>query len=232
MTAAMPAPHQPRRVNAEAEALIKRWEGLRLQAYPCAAGVWTIGYGHTRDVRAGDVITQAQADACLRADLRMFEAAVDAAVQVDLNDGQFGALVSFAFNVGVAAFRRSSLLRRLNAGDYDAVPVELARWNRAAGRVLPGLVNRRAAEAGLWARGGFVASSYVAAAPSRAPVSAGTGAVGGVLGAGTVAMIAEQAGAVTPALAVLRDLPAVVALAVLASALVVALLVWKPWRRA
>lgn len=150
-----------RRVNEEGIALIKRWEGLRLQAYLCPAGVWTIGYGHTRTAREGMMIDEAAAEALLRSDLRDFERAVEELIDVPLTDHQFAALVSFAFNVGASAVARSTLRRRLNAGACEDVPEQLMRWTRAGGRVLQGLVNRRAAEAGLWARGSFVASRDV-----------------------------------------------------------------------
>lgn len=131
---------------------LKQWEGCRLIAYRDPAGIWTIGYGHTGpDVKPGMQITQEQADRLLMGDLARFEFAVDRAVKVPLTDNQFGALVSFAFNVGAAAFDKSTLLKRLNQGNYSAVPGELARWNRAGGKQLAGLVNRRAAEAVLWA---------------------------------------------------------------------------------
>lgn len=147
---------------------LKQWEGCRLSAYRDSAGVWTIGYGHTGpDVYSGLKITQEQADKLLISDLLRFERAVDSTVKVSLTDHQFGALVSFAFNVGVSAFQGSTLARKLNDGDYNAVPGELARWNKVTvnGKkvVLTGLVNRRAAEAGLWAAGSFVSSAPVVA---------------------------------------------------------------------
>jgi lysozyme len=169
-----------RRINAEGVALIKQWEGLKLEAYRCPAGVWTVGYGHTATAREGMRITEAEAERLLRQDLGMFEAEVARAVDVTLTDNQFAALVSWAYNVGVGAMRRSMLVKRLNAGEYDAVPGELARWNKVQGRVVKGLSNRRAAEAGLWARGAFVASREVEPAapaepsPGREAASLGT----------------------------------------------------------
>lgn len=135
--------------------LIKAHEGLRLTAYLCPAKVWTIGYGHTSGAGAPTVvpgmkITRSEADTILRRDLGMFERGVSAAVKVPLKQNQFDALVSFAFNVGLGAFQRSTLLRRLNEGRYDAVPRELMKWTRGGGRELPGLVNRRRDEAALW----------------------------------------------------------------------------------
>lgn len=150
--------------SAEAQRLIKQWEGLRLTAYQCAAGAWTIGWGHTGPTaQPGARITEDAAETLFQADLRRFEAGISELVKVPLSDEQHGALVSFAFNVGLARLRSSTLLQRLNAGRYDEVPAQLARWVYGGGKVLPGLVNRRAAEAGLWARGAYVASAHVEA---------------------------------------------------------------------
>jgi GH24 family phage-related lysozyme (muramidase) len=126
--------------------LIKSFEGLRLTAYICPAGVPTIGYGTTSGVRMGDRITPAQAEALLRRDLAKFEQAVDQAVKVTLNSNQFSALVSFTYNVGAGAFQRSTLLKLLNQGNYQAAAQEFMKWNRGGGRVLPGLTRRRLAE--------------------------------------------------------------------------------------
>lgn len=163
---------------------LKQWEGLRLNAYQDVGGVWTIGYGHTGpDVHRGLTISERRAEEMLIADLARFERAVDSAVKVPMNPSQFGALVSFAFNVGETAFRNSTLLKRLNAGRYDDVPAQLARWVHAGGKRVQGLVNRRAAEAGLWATGAFVSSAPVEAGPARAPLLSGEN----VAVAGTVA---------------------------------------------
>lgn len=160
-------------LNAETIEHVKRWEGCKLKAYPDPGSrdgtPWTIGYGHTSDsfmkVHKGLVITQAQADAALVHDLEETAAEVARLVKVKLSDNQFGALISFAFNVGVGAFGKSTLLKKLNAGDYGSVPAQLARWNKNDGKVMEGLTNRRAAEAGLWAKGAHVASRAVAAEP-------------------------------------------------------------------
>lgn len=146
-----------RRINTAGLALIKRFEGLKLHAYVCPAGVPTIGYGHTRSVTMQDVvnsrtITEAEAERLLREDLGTFEAAVGALVKVILNDNQFAALVAFTFNVGVGAFRNSTLLKKINAREFSEVRAQLARWNKAGGKVLPGLTKRRAAEADLFER--------------------------------------------------------------------------------
>lgn len=151
-----------RRINREGLELIKQWEGLRLEAYLCPARVWTVGYGHTRSARMGLQITKEEAESLLREDLRVFEKGVERLIDVRLSDGQFAALVSFAFNVGLGAFERSTLRRRLNERRYEDVPAQLMRWVKAGGRRLQGLVNRRSAEAGLWARGSFVSGSIEA----------------------------------------------------------------------
>lgn len=130
--------------------LIKQFEGLYLKAYRCPAGVPTIGYGHTAGVAMGQTVTQQQADDYLRRDVRQFERAVSRLVRVPLTQGQFDALVSFAFNLGEGALAQSTLLRLLNAGDYAGAAAQFERWNKAGGRVLPGLVRRRAAERALF----------------------------------------------------------------------------------
>lgn len=135
--------------------LIKEYEGLRLNAYLCPAKVWTIGYGHTSAagapaVRRGMKITKARAEEILRADLAKYEAGVLAAVSVPITQGQFDALVSFAYNCGVGALRKSTLLKRVNAKQFDRVPAEFMKWTRGGGKELPGLVRRRRAECALW----------------------------------------------------------------------------------
>ena len=131
-------------------ALIKRFEGLRTEAYRCPAGVWTIGYGSTRGVREGMKITEAQAEALLLRDVERFERDVVGMVEVPITQGMFDALVSFAFNLGAEAMRRSTLLRLLNQSRYADAAQQFARWNKAGGRVLDGLTKRRAAERALF----------------------------------------------------------------------------------
>lgn len=177
-----------RRINAEGLALIKQWEGLRLEAYRCSAGVWTIGYGHTVSAHEGMKITLEQAERMLVQDLNIFENAVSRAVKVDISDNQFAALVSWAYNVGVGAMQKSSLIRKLNAGDHGSVPGELARWNKVKGKVSKGLSNRRAAEIGLWARGSFVTSRDVEpTAPSKSSPAIEASQLGGVAAAAATA---------------------------------------------
>ncbi|WP_425056699.1 lysozyme [Pseudomonas abyssi] len=138
------------RVSQQGLALIKEHEGLRLDAYLCPAKVWTIGYGHTGGVQNGQRITAGEAERLLLADLQRFEQAVNLGVKVPLTQGQFDALASFAFNVGVGAFRESTLLRLLNHGDYQGAARQFDRWVYGGGQVLPGLVNRRADERALF----------------------------------------------------------------------------------
>lgn len=142
-----------RRINAAGLALVRGCEGLRLEAYQDGAGVWTIGYGHTQDVRPGDAIGAERAGQLLEVDLMAAEAAVSRLVKVPLTDDQFAAMVSFVFNEGEGAFAQSTLLRKLNEGGYGLVPVCLKSWIFAGGKVEPGLVKRRAAEAALWMQG-------------------------------------------------------------------------------
>ncbi len=144
------------RTSPAGRAFIGRHEGLRLSAYRDAAGIWTIGYGHTAAAGppvpvAGMAITAAEADTILGRDLARFEAAVARLVTVALSQGEFDALVSFAFNVGEGALARSTLLKRLNAGDRAGAAAEFGRWNKAGGRVLAGLTRRRAEERAMFA---------------------------------------------------------------------------------
>ncbi len=130
--------------------VIKQFEGCRLKAYKCPAGVLTIGYGHTGEgIFPGDIITQKGAEKLLRSDVKSFEEGVDdiaSNATLVLTQGQFDALVSFSFNVGLYALKRSTLLHRLREGDTVGAANEFARWNKAGGKVLLGLVARRNAE--------------------------------------------------------------------------------------
>ncbi|WP_368517439.1 lysozyme [Rhizobium sp.] len=141
--------------NAASINLIKSFEGCKLTAYPdpgTGGEPWTIGYGHTGpDVHKGLVITQAQADALLVADLQKFETGVAKLIKVDLTENQKGALVSFAYNCGLGNLTSSTLLKKVNAKDFAGARAEFGKWTKAAGSVLPGLVKRRAAEAELFA---------------------------------------------------------------------------------
>ena len=130
--------------------LIKKYEGLRTNAYLCPANVWTIGYGHTKGVSRGMMISHLEAEELLQEDLRVYEKAVNESVKVDLTQNQFDALVSFTYNVGVGAFSNSTLLRLLNRSKVKEVANQFSRWTRTGGQVLPGLVNRRKDEYSLF----------------------------------------------------------------------------------
>ena len=130
--------------------LIKEFEGRRLVAYQDSVGVWTIGYGHTKDVWEDRLIIKSTADRLLAEDLAEFEKYVDNLVDVPLTQNQFDALVAWTFNLGPTNLSESTLLKKLNAGDYDSVPSEMKRWNKAGGEVLEGLIRRREAEAALF----------------------------------------------------------------------------------
>ena len=126
--------------------LIKHFEGVRLKAYKDAVGIPTIGYGSTKGVTMGMKITAQEAEGLLRRDLQRFEDAVNEYVLVPLNQSQFDALVSFSYNVGTGALRKSTLLKKLNKRDYAGASLEFLRWTRAGKRRLKGLVRRREAE--------------------------------------------------------------------------------------
>jgi len=138
------------RTSENGLALIRQAEGLRLRAYKCPAGVWTIGYGTTAGVKEGQVITKERAEELLRDDVKRFEDQVLRLVKVPLTQGQLDALVSFTYNLGAANLGNSTLLRLLNAGDYKGAAAQFDRWTKAGGKALPGLVKRRAAERALF----------------------------------------------------------------------------------
>lgn len=141
------------KISQEGINLIKSFEGFSAIPYQCSADVWTIGYGHTKNVtKFHERISKEYAEELLRKDLLDAEIAVDSYVKVPLTQNQFDALVSFVFNLGAGSFKKSTLLKKLNKGEYDQVPYELMRWNKAGGKVLTGLSRRRAAEAELWSR--------------------------------------------------------------------------------
>ena len=131
--------------------LTKKFEGLRLSAYADQVGVWTIGYGHTGlGVHAGLTITQDQADAFLASDVAGSVACVNRLVTSDINQNQFDALVDFVFNLGCASLASSTLLRFVNSGDFADAADQFQRWDHAGGVVVPGLLQRRQAEATLF----------------------------------------------------------------------------------
>jgi lysozyme len=140
-------------INQAGLDLIKKFEGLRLRAYQDSVGVWTIGYGHTDGVWDGQRITEDEAEALLKSDLKLAEQGVTDMVTAPINENQFAALVSFAFNLGTNALRGSTLLRQLNMGFPKAAAEQFLRWDHAGGKLLLGLQLRRQAERALFLKG-------------------------------------------------------------------------------
>ena len=134
-------------ISQEGIALIKKFEGCELEAYKCAAGVWTIGYGSTKGVEEGNIITQEEADNLLLEEMHEYEGYINDMVTVDLKQNEFDSLVSWVFNLGPSNLSSSTLLSRLNNKVWDDVPNQIKRWNKAGGQVRQGLVRRREAEA-------------------------------------------------------------------------------------
>ena len=137
-------------ISQEGLSLIKKFEGCKLESYKCAAGVWTIGFGSTSGVEEGMEISQERADMLLLEDVEVFEEAVNNLVEVDLEQNQFDALVAWTFNLGSTNLKNSTLLKVLNNKNYEDVPEQIKRWNKATvdgeRQVLEGLVRRREAE--------------------------------------------------------------------------------------
>ena len=143
------------RISEEGKQLIRDFEGLRLSAYRDAVGVLTIGYGHTRGVRPGQVITRAEAEKLLSADLEPIERQLTADLGEDgVLQCQFDALCSFCFNLGIGAYMHSTLRKYVKAGRDADADKEFGKWVHAGGRVLPGLVRRRKAERKMFLQGG------------------------------------------------------------------------------
>ena len=135
------------KISKEGIALIKKFEGIELEAYQDSVGVWTIGYGHTKGVKEGDNISLKQAEAMLEEELEEYEGYINNMVKVRLEQNQFDALVAWVYNLGPTNLAQSTLLKVLNKAIYEEVPYEIRRWNKAGGQVLNGLVRRRDAEA-------------------------------------------------------------------------------------
>lgn len=146
------------KASADIKDFIKRWEGLRLQAYLCPSGIWTIGYGHTKDVKRGQTIRPCDAEDFFNEDLKEFETAINRMAdnaRLTLTQGQFDALVSFAYNVGIANLKNSTLWRKAQRDISDpTIANEFGRWvygtQNGKKVVLQGLVNRRKGEADFW----------------------------------------------------------------------------------
>lgn len=142
------------KTSSKGKDLIKKYEGLRLSVYKCPANVLTIGYGHTKTAKPGMSINKEMAELLLNMDLIDFEKAVKALVKVPLTQNQFDSLISLSFNVGVGNFSKSTLLKKLNAGDYAGAAPEFLKWNKARTtggmKELPGLTKRRKEEQALF----------------------------------------------------------------------------------
>lgn len=139
--------------SANGLAFIRDHEGCELHAYPdpgSGGEPWTIGVGHTGGVKPGDTCTMQQAMQWLKEDVQEAEDAVNRLVKVELSQDQFDALVSLVFNIGGGNFAKSTLLKKINARNFEGAADEFPRWNRAAGRVMAGLTKRRHAEQSLF----------------------------------------------------------------------------------
>ena len=134
------------KTSQEGISLIKSFEGCELTAYRCSADVPTIGYGHTAGVSDGDTCTQEEAETMLADDLVEFEDYVKNYVESELQQNEFDALVAWTYNLGPANLKESTMLKELNSGNFEEVPRQMKRWNRAGGEVLDGLISRREAE--------------------------------------------------------------------------------------
>lgn len=134
-------------ISAEGLSLIKKFEGCELQAYRCAANVLTIGYGSIKGVTEDMEITQDEAESLLSEEMPEYEGYINDMVKVPLKQHQFDAMVCWVFNLGSGNLSSSTLLKKLNNSEYDEVPAQMKRWNKAGGKVLDGLIRRREAEA-------------------------------------------------------------------------------------
>ena len=134
-------------ISQEGIDLVKKFEGCKLEAYQCAAGVWTIGYGSTHGVQKGHVWTQERAEVMLVNELEEYGKYVEELVTLPINQCQFDALTSWTFNLGPSNLQSSTMLKVLNQGDYEGVPYQIKRWNKVNGQVNDGLIRRREAEA-------------------------------------------------------------------------------------
>tara|TARA_R110001583_G_scaffold42056_3_gene133683 strand:- start:355 stop:807 length:453 start_codon:yes stop_codon:yes gene_type:complete len=134
-------------ISEEGLALLKKFEGCELKAYQDSVGVWTIGYGHTKEVKEGDQINKDEAEHLLAEEMPEYEGYINSYVDVPLEQNQFDALTCWVYNLGPTNLRNSTLLTVLNQERYTDVPREIKRWNKAGGKVLKGLIRRRDAEA-------------------------------------------------------------------------------------
>ena len=138
------------KTNQKGISTLIEFEGFRAEAYLCPANVWTVGFGFTKGVKPGDKMTRSEAAARLKVELVEYEQGVLNACTNPPNENEFSAMVCFAFNVGVAGFKKSSVLKAHNRGDKQAAARAFGLWNKAGGKTLPGLTRRRMAEAALY----------------------------------------------------------------------------------
>ncbi|MGX8943229.1 lysozyme [Symbiopectobacterium sp. Eva_TO] len=141
-------------MSSQGLARIKAFEGIKLNAYHCSAEKWTVGYGHTTGAKAEGVITPAQADTFLRDDIDAVVEELNALITVPVSQNQFDALCSLVFNIGIGAFGTSTLLKKLNEGDYSGAAAEFPKWCHVTVKgkklPLPGLIKRRQEEKALF----------------------------------------------------------------------------------
>jgi lysozyme len=181
-------------INQAGIDLIKQWEGCKLKAYKDVAGIWTVGYGLTSragfiEVGPDTVLTQAEADYYLEKVVDDFASKIKPMITAPINENEFAAFVSLAYNIGVGAFKRSSALKRFNAGEKDRVTEAIRMWKKAGGKTVQGLVNRREAEAALFLTPvsnqtpSHGRSKATQSRTVQASVVQGASAVGGAVGA-------------------------------------------------
>jgi lysozyme len=184
-------------INQAGIDLIKQWEGCKLKAYKDVAGIWTVGYGLTSgagfiEVGPDTVLTQDEADWYLEQVVDKFASDIRPMIAGQINENQFAAFVSLAYNIGVGAFKRSSALKHFNAGRIELVPDAMRMWKKAGGKTVQGLINRREAEVTLFLKP--VAKPAPVVAPKQrstpaqsrtvqASVAQAASAVGGAVGA-------------------------------------------------
>lgn len=196
------------KTSTRAKLRLRELEGFKVRAYRCSAGVWTFGYGFTRGVKEGDTITRVEADLRLDRELEEYEQAVWEATGGNVTQNEFDAMILLTWNIGIAGFRRSTVLKAHNRGDKTAAARAFGLWNKAGGKVVNGLVRRRAMEAA-W----YLESDSTQAfddMPQRvdepkALTSSTTVIAGGTAAAATVAQIAEQVSVVKYSFARLGD---------------------------
>lgn len=187
-------------INQAGVDLLKEFEGFMGTAYQDIVGVWTIGYGFTKDVKEGDKMTKAQGEKRLKLELREYTDAVIKSCTVDPNENQLAAMVVFAFNVGIGGFKKSTVLKRHNEGKFDAAARAFSLWNKAGGKEVAGLTRRRAAESALYLKpvaaeivGGDVVTNMPQKVDEEKPMSKSTIVSASTLTAGTstIALVSE-----------------------------------------